>query len=388
MNKGKTLFAQLMGFVPRKVLEECVLRYKGDYASKGFSCRDQFLAMAFAQLTHTGSLRGLVAALTFNRSCLYHMGFNCRLVSRNTLAWANEHRPWRIYADFATVMMARARELYRQEPLGRDFDAEVFAVDSTTIDLCLTRFPWAKFRRTKSGIKAHTVFDVRRNLPEFIVISSAKVNDVNFLDELDYSPGAYYVFDRGYVDFARLKTINDSQAFFVTRMKRRTKFGVVESRRVDRSTGLKVDQEILLKNPLSRERYPSHLRRVKFFDVETNRRLVFLTNEMTLPGEMIAQFYKLRWRIELFFKWVKQHLEIERFYGYSENAVLTQFWIGVSVFCLLAIARKELLGDNELHEIQEIFRTSVFQKIPIIQAFSKVECEKIKTDSCNPMGLF
>ena len=378
MYEGRLIFAQLMDFMPREVFDDCVERYQGNYNCKGFTCRDQFLAMAYAQLTRLDGLRGIQDTLNVNRHCLYHMGFRCGSLSKSTLAHANKTRPWQIYARFAMALMERARKLYAKDPLGVAFDARIFALDSTTIDLCLARFPWTPSQQSKAAVKMHVLLDLRGNIPDFILISGGKTHDVNILDQLIYIIGAYYIMDRGYVDFTRLYRLHQSKAFFITRAKRHLQFDVVKSNPVDRTTGLICDQVIRLTGTKTRKGYPEYLRRIKYNDPETSRTLVFLTNDFDLPALMIAQLYKYRWQVELFFKWIKQHLRIKAFYGYSENAVRTQLWIAVTVYCLLAIIKKELKAERELHEIQEILSVSIFQKMPILQAFSK---KKVKTNT-------
>ena len=388
MHEGRLIFAQLMDFLPREVFDGCVKSYDGNRYTKDFSCRDQFLAMAFAQITLRDGLRGIQESLRANEHCLYHMGFRCQTVSKSTLARANEQRPWRIYADLALVLMARARRLYEKEPFALELDAKVFALDSTTIELCLTRFPWTPSQQSKAAVKAHVLLNLRGNIPEFIVISDGKTHDVKIMDQLEYQAGAYYVMDRGYVDCKRLFHLRRQGAFFVTRAKRRMKFRVVESRTVDKKDGLRCDQSILFTGQTTEKNYPELLRRIKYRDPETGRSLAFLTNDFDLPALMIAKLYKQRWQVELFFKWIKQHLKIKSFYGYSENAVRTQIWIAVSVYCLLAIIKKELGGDRDLHEIQEILSVSVFQKMPVLSIFSKIPAKSEPPESYNYPSLF
>jgi hypothetical protein len=388
MHEGRLVFAQIMDFLPRDVFDDCVEQHRGNYNSKGFTCRDQFLAMAYAQLTRLDGLRGIQDTLDVNRHCCYHMGFRCGVMPRSTLAHANKTRPWRIYAQLATALMERARRLYAKEPLAVDLDARLFALDSTTIDLCLTRFPWMPSQQSKAAVKMHVLLDLRGNIPDFIVVSGGKTHDVNILDQLNYVPGAYYVMDRGYVDFTRLYRLHQGKAFFVTRAKRHMRFDVVTSRPVDKGTGLCCDQSIRLTGVNTRTGYPEYLRRVKYRDPDTDRTLVFLTNDFELPALMIAGLYKQRWQVELFFKWIKQHLRIKTFYGHSENAVRTQLWIAVAVYCLLAIIKKELKANRELHEIQEILAVSVFQKIPLLQAFSREQPKTESKESHNCLSLF
>lgn len=388
MHEGKVLFAQIMEYLPRKAFDNAILRHEGDYKTKDFSCRDQFLAMAFAQLTLRSSLRGIESTLRANGALLYHMGFRCETISRDTLAKANKNRSWRIYAELAQCLMRKAQKLYANEKTAVDVDARIFALDSTTIDLCLERFSWALFREAKGAVKMHVLLDLRGNIPEFIVISDGKTHDVNIQDEMDYIPGAFYIVVRGYVDFKRLFRLHQSGAFFVTRAKRRMRFRVVESRPVDKDTGLLCDQTIRLTGTTSAKDYPERLRRIKYRDPETGKVLVFLTNNFLLPAKVSAELYKQRWQVELFFKWIKQHLRIKVFYGYSENAVRTQLWIAVAVYCLLAIIKKELKANRELHEIQEILSASVFLKMPILQAFSSVEVKSERPAVYNHPSLF
>ena len=371
MYEGRLIFAQIIDFLPRDIFDGCVKRHRGNHNNKGFTCRDQFLAMAYAQLVRLDGLRGIEETLNVNCHCLYHMGFRCGSLSKSTLAHANKTRSWKIYAELAQHLMRKAQKLYAKEKLVVDVDARIFALDSTTIDLCLERFSWALFRKTKGAVKMHVLLDLRGNIPDFIVISDGKTHDVNILDKVDYIPGAFYIFDRAYVDYKRLFRLNQSGAFFVTRAKRRMRFKVVESRPVEKDSGVLCDQTIRLTGTTSAKDYPDHLRRIKYRDPETGKVLVFLTNNFLLPAKVIAELYKQRWQVELFFKWIKQHLRIKAFYGYSENAVRTQLWIAVAVYCLLAIIKKELKADRELHEIQEILSVSIFQNMPVLQAFSR-----------------
>lgn len=388
MHEGRILFAQLMDFLPRDAFDAYVEKYRGNYKHKDFSCRDQFLAMTFAQLTLRASLRGIEVTLRANKQHLYHMGFRCKTISRNTLANANEVRSWKIYADLAQHLMRKAQKLYAKEPLAIGLDARVFALDSTTIDLCLARFPWTPSQQSKAAVKTHVLLNLRGNIPDFIVITGGKTHDVNILDDLEYVSGAYYLMDRGYVDFGRLYRLHQARAFFATRAKRHLRFAVVCSRPVDKTSGLRCDQTIRLTGVTTRTAYPEALRRVKYRDPETDRSLVFLTNDFSLPALMIADLYRQRWQVELFFKWIKQHLRIKSFYGYSENAVKTQLWIAVSVYCLLAIIKKSIGGDRELYEIQEILSASIFQKMAILQVFSDNEAKAEKALSYNLPSLF
>lgn len=369
MFQGQIVLAQLMEFLPRRDFNACVARYRGDYRQRTFSCRDQFLAMAFAQLTFRESLRDIETCLSTLKPKLYHAGFRGR-VTRSTLADANERRDWRIYADFAQVLIRRARKLYARDALSVDLAHTAYALDSTTIDLCLSLFPWAPFRRRKAAVKLHTLLDLRGNIPCLIRISHGKTHDLTALDHLSLEPGAFYIMDKGYTDFARLHRFHQAGAFFVVRGKRGLDFRRRVRREVDRDRGLRSDQTIALCGPLTSQRYPDPLRRIAYFDAENEKRFVFLTNNFTLPALTIAQLYKCRWQVELFFKWIKQHLRIKAFYGYSPNAVKTQVWIAVSVYVLVAIVRKELHVDRSLSEILQILSLSLFEKTPLNQAFS------------------
>jgi hypothetical protein len=359
-----------MDFLPRRDFNACVARYRGDYRQRSFSCRDQFLAMAFAQLTFRESLRDIVTCLEAVESKLYHAGFRNR-VSRSTLADANRVHDWRIYADFAQVLIRRARRLYVSEPLAVELEQTVYALDSTTIDLCLSLFPWAKFRRRKGAIKLHTLLDLRGSIPCFVHISHGKMHDVTALDLVPIEPGAFYVMDKGYVDFFRLYRFTQGSAFFVTRGKRNLDAKRRECRTVDKATGLRSDQTILLAGPKSSRLYSDPLRRIAFYDAENERRLVFLTNNFALPALTIALLYKSRWQIELFFKWIKQHLRIKAFYGTSDNAVKTQVWIAISVYVLVAIMKKELGIDRSLSEILQILSVTLFEKTSLFAALSQ-----------------
>ena len=367
MNLGRTVFSQLISFLPDRELRRCVSRYDGDRRWRGFSCWDQFLSMAFAQLTYRESLRDIEACLRSLGAKLYHMGFHSQ-VARSTLADANESRDWRIYADFAQVLIRIARPLYARDPIGLDLDQSLYALDSTTIDLCLSLFPWAKFRRHKAAVKMHTLLDLRGNIPTFIRITDGKTHDVNILDEFLPEPGAFYVMDRAYVDFERLFVFTLCSSFFVVRTKKNILLQRRYSHPVDKSTGVRSDQTVILTALESAQAYPDSLRRVSYFDAATNKRLKFLTNNFTLPALTIARIYKSRWQIELFFKWIKQHLRIKKFYGTSENAVKTQIWIAVSVYVLVAIVRKRLGLEASLYQILQILSVTLFEKTPILQA--------------------
>ena len=373
MHSGTFLFSQLMEFLPRHQFNACVRRYRGDRRLRGFSCRDQFLCLAFAQLTYRESLRDIETCLRALEPKLYHAGFRGR-VSRSTLADAARAHDWRIYADFAQVLIARARQLYAGDPLAVDLEQTVYALDATTIDLCLSLFPWAKFRRRKAAVKLHTLLDLRGSIPCFIHISSGKMHDVRALDQLPIEPGAFYVMDRGYVDFARLHRFTQQAAFFVTRAKKNLDATRREHRAIDKSTGLRCDQTIVLAGPKSSRLYPDPLRRVAYRDEQTERRFVFLTNNFTLPALTIAQLYQCRWAVELFFKWIKQHLRIKAFYGTTDNAVKTQIWIAISVYVLVAIVKKELRIDRSLNEILQILSVTLFEKTPLFEALTtKIE---------------
>jgi transposase len=387
MFAGQLLFAQLMEFLPRHEFNTCVRRYGGHRRPRGFSCRDQFLSMAFAQLTFRESLRDIETCLNAVRPKLYHAGFR-GTISRSTLADANRVHDWRIYADFAQVLIGRARQLYAAEPFGVALEQTVYALDSTTIDLCLSLFPWAKFRRHKGAVKLHTLLDLRGNIPCFIHISNGKMHDVNVLDQMPIEAGALYAFDRGYVDYFRLHRFETKKAFFVTRAKRNLDFTRLARRRVDKTTGLRSDQTIVLAGTKSSLLYPDPLRRIAFYDVEHERRLVFLTNNFDLPALTIAQLYKCRWQVELFFKWIKQNLRIKGFYGTSENAVKTQVWIAISVYVLVAIVRKELKCKRTMNEIMQILSVTLFEKTPISMAFSNEKAQTTEESSHKQLSLF
>ena len=369
MNTGKTLFAQLMDFLPWKTFSRIVARYDGDSGVRTLSCGEQYRAMAFAQLTYRESLRDIETCLAVQASKLYHMGFS-KPVRRSTLADANESRDWHIYADLAARLIVQARKLYVGEELGLELTNTVYALDSTTIDLCLSVFPWAHFRTTKAAVKMHTLLDLRGNIPSFIHISDGKLADVHALDLLIAEPGAIYVMDRAYVDFSRLHKMHQAGAFFVTRAKSNMKAHRLYSASTDRTTGIICDQTIALDGQYSRQHYPERLRRVRFRDPETGKVLVFLTNHFDLPALTIAALYKNRWQVELFFKWIKQHLRIKRFYGTSENAVKTQIWIAVSVYVLVAIIKKRLGLDASLYTLMQVISVTIFEKMPIRTALS------------------
>jgi DDE family transposase/uncharacterized protein DUF4372 len=369
MLNDRYVFSQLIDSLPKYEFDRCVARYHGNRRIRHFSCFDQFLCMAFAQLTYRESLRDIEICLHALHKKLYHAGFR-GVIARSTLADANEHRDWRIYADFAQVLIARARRLYQADGFGAQLKQTAYALDSTTIDLCLTLFPWAYFRRRKGAIKLHTLIDLRGNIPCFVRITHGKTHDVTVLDTLPIEPGAFYVMDRGYVDFGRLYRLKSGLAFFVTRAKSNLDFSRRSSRRVDKATGLRSDQTIVLCGPKTSKLYPDPLRRVVYHDPKTGKRFVFLTNNFDLPALTIANIYRCRWQVELFFRWIKQHLRIKSFYGTSPNAVKTQVWIAICIYVLVAIIRKELKVNHSLHEILQILSVSLFEKTPIIEALS------------------
>jgi hypothetical protein len=387
MYEGKLIFSQLMDFVPWRRFTTCVKRYRGDYKVKSFRCSDQWRVMAFAQLTYRESLRDIEACLRAVQSKLYHMGIRSS-VSRNNLSHANDARDWRIFADFAQVLIGEARRLYADEDLGLDLDATVYALDASTIDLCLSLFPWARFRKTKGAVKLHTLMNLRGNIPEFILISDGKLHDVNVLDYLTPAAGAYYVMDRGYLDFERLHSLHRARAYFVTRAKRNFNFKRRYSHEVDKTTGVQCDQTIVLETYYSFQGYPEPLRRIRYYDEDRGKRLVFLTNDFDLPAVTIAKLYKARWQIELFFKWIKQHLRIKAFYGTSQNAVKAQIWIAVSTYLLVAIMKKELRLPLSLYTILQILSVSIFEKTPIPQVFSQHDYQNQNPRCRNQLLLF
>jgi hypothetical protein len=376
-----------MDHLPTYEFQKCVARYRGDAHYRGFSCWDQYLAMGFAQLTYRESLRDIEACLHSVSGKLYHMGFRGR-VARTNLADANEAHDWRIFADFAQVLIGIARPLYARDPIGVDLAQSLYALDSTTIDLCLSLFPWAKFRKHKAAVKMHTLLDLHGNIPTFIRITDGKVHDVNILDEILPEAGAFYVMDRGYVDFERLYVFTLSAAFFVVR----TKSNVLIQRRyshpVDKTTGVRSDHTVILTAINSVKAYPDQLRRVSYLDVKTRKRFKFLTNNFTLPALTIALIYKSRWQVELFFKWIKQHLRLKAFYGTSENAVKTQIWIAASVYVLVAIVRKRLALGASLYQILQILSVTLFEKTPILQALQASDSENDSPDAGNQLILF
>ncbi|MBE7545360.1 MAG: IS4 family transposase [Solibacteraceae bacterium] len=387
MHAGRIVFAQLMDHLPAYEFSKCVARYRGNYKFRGFSCLDQFLCLAFAQLTFRESLRDIEACLRSVQSKLYHMGFRGK-VSRSTLADANEAHDWRIYADFAQVLIHIARPMYAEEPLGFEFDNTVYALDSTTIDLCLSVFPWARFRARKAAIKMHTLLDLRGPIPTFIEVSEGKLHDVNILDSITPEPASFYVMDRAYVDFTRLHVLHAAGAFFVTRAKRGVLFRRRYSHPVDEPAGLRSDHTVVLASAASRKNYPEPIRRIRFYDAEKGRHLQFVTNNFDLPALTICLLYKSRWAVELFFKWIKTHLRIKAFYGYSENAVKTQIWIAVAVYVLVAILKKRLDLQASLHEILQVLSLTLFEQVPILQAFGELESQEKSTGISNQLTLW
>ena len=383
---GKLVFAQVMEHLPLHTFRRCVARYDGEHKVKQFSCLDQLLVMMFAQLTFRESLRDIEACLRAQASKLYHMGIRGG-IARNTLANANAVRDWRIYADFAQRLIVTARRLYAEEPLGMELNSTVYALDATTIDLCLSLFPWAPFRSTKAAVKLHTLLDLRGNIPTFLHISDGKLHDVNILDQLIFEAGAFYVMDRGYLDFTRLARIAQAGAFFVTRAKRRMRFRCRVSRSTDRSAGVICDQSIELTVFYSRQGYAKALRRIRFKDPDTGKTLVFLTNHFDLPALTICQLYKMRWQVELFFKWVKQHLRIKVFYGTTENAVKTQIWVAVCTYVLVAIMRKRLRLVASMHEILQILSLTLFEKTPLDELLTLRVPELIQPQIHNQLNL-
>ena len=388
MYSGRLVFSQLMDFLPMHRFRQCVNRYNGNYHMKYFSCLDQFLCMAFAQLSYRESLRDIESCLRAMQNKLYHMGIRSR-VSKSTLADANEKRDWRIYADFAQVLINIARDLYVDDDFGVELDETVYALDASTIDLCLSLFPWAKFRKTKGAIKLHTLLDLRGSIPTFLSITHGKVHDVNVLDELIPEPGAFYIMDRAYLDFERLYVLNQCMAFFIIRSKRNTKFRRLYSRQVDKTTGLRCDQTIVLSGVNTADEYPEKLRRVKYFDSSTDKRFSFLTNNFIVPALVVAELYRCRWQVELFFKWIKQHLRIKAFYGTSMNAVKTQIWIAVSVYVLVAIVKKRLrMNDLSLYTILQILSVTLFEKSSLLEVLTQSQYNISGVSQDNQLKLF
>lgn len=387
MHTGQLIFSQLMEHLPMHTFRRCVHRYQGNHKVKTFTCRDQYFSMAFAQLTYRESLRDIEACLRAQKSKLHHMGIQGG-ISRATLAKANERRDWRIYADFAHSLIPVARKLYVNEDLGLDLDNTIYALDSTTIDLCLSVFPWAHFRTAKAAVKLHTLLDLRGNIPTFIHISDGKLHDVNVLDVLIPEPGAFYIMDRGYVDFARLHLLAQCLAFFVIRAKSNLQLRRLYSRPVDKSIGLRCDQTVALTGFYTHKGYPEKLRRIKYHDADTGKTFVFLTNNFTIPAITIANLYRYRWQVELFFKWIKQHLRIKSFFGTSENAVKTQVWIAISVYVLVAIIRKRLNLEASLYTILQILSITVFERMPLYQALTDQDHKAEGIDMSNQLKLF
>jgi len=387
MYQGQTVFSQLMDFLPRHSFRQCVNRYQGNYRMRSFSCYDQFLCMAFAQLTFRESLRDIECCLRALEEKLYHTGFRGQ-ISRSTLADANESRDWRIYADFAQLLIHQARTLYLKEEFGVQLAETVYALDSSTIDLCLSLFPWARFRKTKAGIKLHTLLDLRGSIPSFIAITEAKLHDVNILDVLVPEPGAIYVMDRGYLDFERLYALHQAPASFVIRSKSNTDFRRLYSNPVDKDSGVRCDQIVVLGGFYTQQSYPEKLRRVKFYDAQRDKRLTFLTNQFSFPAATIADLYRCRWQVETFFKWIKGHLRIKAFYGTSENAVKTQIWIAIAVYVLVAIIKKRMQISLSLYTILQILSLTLFHKMPLYQAFAESACKNRIATIDNQLKLF
>ena len=387
MYTNRIIFSQLMDFLPRYEFSKCVQRYRGNYRVRTFSCLDQFLCLAFAQLTYRENLRDIETYLRAMRPKLYRAGIRGR-ISRSTLADANEKRDWRVYRDFARVLICIARKLYANEYFGVELKQTAYVFDSTTIDLCLSLFPWARFRKRKAAVKLHTLMDLRGSIPCFIRITEGKRHDVNILDELVLEPAAFYIMDRGYIDFKRLYLFQQERAFFIIRAKRNLDYRRRSSRPVKKSTGLRCDQTIVLKGPRSSREYPEVLRRISYHDAPTGNRFVFLTNNFKLKPLTVAELYKCRWQVELFFKWIKQHLRIKAFYGTSENAVKTQIWIAISVYVLVAIVKKELDLDRSLSEILQTLSVTLFERSPIYQALIASNHQYDLEDSCNQLSLF
>ena len=387
MNTDRIIFSQIMDFIPKHPFNQCVRRYHGNYRLRKFSYFDPFLCMAFAQLLFKESLRDIEICLRAMKPKLYHAGFRGH-IAKSTLADANEKRPWQIYADFAQILITKARTLYRNDNFGIDLQNTTYALDSTTIDLCLTLFPWAQFRKHKSAVKVHTLMDLKGSIPCFIRITGGSVHDVNFLDKLPIEPGAFYIMDRGYIDFARLFTFTQNMAFFVTRAKTNLDYTRIRYRAVDKTTGLRSDQTIMLRGSQTSKDYPIPLRRISYYDKDTDKRLVFLTNNFTLDAILIAKLYKCRWQIELFFKWIKQNLHIKAFFGTSENAVKTQIWIAVSAYVLIAIIKKELRLPQSLAEILQILSVSIFEQVPLQQVLMEIPMKNENFQNYKQLSLF
>ena len=387
MYQGQTVFSQVMDFFPKHKFRQCVNRYNGNYRVRSFTCFDQFLCMAFAQLTYRESLRDIECCLRAMREKLYHMGIRSK-VSRSTIAYANENRDWRIYCDFAQILIHQARQLYANDDFGLQLQETVYALDATIIDLCLSVFPWAHFRKTKGAIKLHTLLDLRGNIPSFIAVTNAKVHELNILDQMIPEAGAIYIMDRGYLAFKRLYTLHLCSSFFVVRSKTDISLRRLYSMPVDKSTGLRCDQIVLPTDFYARKNYPEKLRRVVFVDTDKDNRLTLLTNQMTLPALTVAELYRCRWQVELFFKWIKQHLRIKAFYGTSENAVKTQIWIAISVYVLVAIIKKQMNLDLSLYTILQIFSITLFEKMPVLQALTEIDYKNKITSGHRQLNLF
>ena len=387
MNSGRTVFSQLIDHLPIHEFRKCVARYRGNHRARTFSCWDQFLCLAFAQLTYRESLRDIVACLNALKERLYHMGIRGR-IARTTFSDANDRRDWRIYADFAQVLIREARSLYANDAFGVALDGTVYALDATIIDLSMTLFPWARFKSMQNAVKLHTLLDLRGNIPTFLCITPAKIHDVNFLDQLVPEAGAFYVMDRGYLDSARLYRWTQAGAFFITRARKNLACRRLSSKPVDKSTGVRCDQTVEFKSFYPRRAYPAHLRRVAYADADQAKRLVFLTNNFALDAKTIADLYRTRWQIELFFKWIKQHLRIKAFYGTSENAVKTQIWSAVSVYLLVAIARKRLAVQANLYTILQVLSVTLLEKTPLFEAFSTAESQLSETQNHKQLWLF
>ena len=387
MNQGKSIFAQIMDFLPKHKFRQCVNRYGGNYRVRSFTCFDQFMCMAFAQLTYRESLRDIECCLRAMKEKLYHMGIRGK-VSRSTIAYANENRDWRIYCDFAQILIHQARQLYANDDFGLQLNETVYALDATIIDLCLSLFPWARYRKSTSAIKLHTLLDLKGNILSFIAITKGKVHEVNILDELIPEAGAIYIMDRGYFDFQRLYIFHQCSSFFVVRSKTSASLHRLYSMPVDKSCGLRCDQIVLPAAFYARKNYPEKLRRVVFVDEDKDIRLNLLTNQMTLPALTIAELYRYRWQVELFFKWIKQHLRIKAFYGTSENAVKTQIWIAISVYVLVAIIKKRLKLDLSLYTILQIFSITLFEKMPILQVLTETDYKNKITSEHIQLNLF
>jgi hypothetical protein len=387
MYTGRLIFSQITDHLPMHLFRQCVDRYRGNYKIKSFSCLDQYLCMFFAQLTYRESLRDIETCLKAQRNKLYHMGIRSK-IARNTLANANKTRDWRIYADFAQLLIIEAQELYSNEQFAVDLTQSAYALDSTTIDLSLSLFPWACFRKTKGAVKLHTLLDLRGNIPTFIHISDGKLHDVNILDQLIPEPGSFYIMDRGYLDFARLYRIEQWSAFFVIRAKSNFKYQRIYSHQIDKNSGIKCDQSIKLTGFYSSQKYPIRLRRIKYLDPVTGKKLVFLTNNFSLPAPTIAELFRCRWQIEIFFKWVKQHLRIKSFFGTTENAVKTQIWIAISVYVLVAIIKKRLKINVSLYTILQVLSLTVFEKMSLLQIFTENDYKTISSPNAKQLNLF